>query len=175
MVRTEEGCIYREQIQLSYTLCVEVCDNGLDGAITVELVTCDSTISKKILIGGQVGRISYTYSIEEGEGFQDSPDFMALIGGSYIVIVRTKSGCEFQEEVIIATPLCVEVCDNGLDNDGDGLTDCEDPDCGLNKEQFSFETILPTCSDKNDGTIIVVNTRSIDSFQYSIDNGETFQ
>ncbi|MGB5314406.1 MAG: hypothetical protein WBN56_00255 [Robiginitalea sp.] len=28
----------------------------------------------------------------------------------------------------------VEICDDGVDNDGDGLTDCEDPDCELAPE-----------------------------------------
>ena len=23
----------------------------------------------------------------------------------------------------------IEICDNGIDDDGDGLTDCDDPDC----------------------------------------------
>ncbi|MDM9630611.1 hypothetical protein [Robiginitalea aurantiaca] len=28
------------------------------------------------------------------------------------------------------SPECIaEICDDGLDNDGDGLTDCEDPEC----------------------------------------------
>jgi hypothetical protein len=26
-------------------------------------------------------------------------------------------------------PACPEICDDGYDNDGDGLTDCDDPDC----------------------------------------------
>ena len=25
--------------------------------------------------------------------------------------------------------ICTEICDNGIDDDGDGLTDCDDPDC----------------------------------------------
>ena len=28
-------------------------------------------------------------------------------------------------------PSCVEVCDDGVDNDGDGDTDCDDEDCGV--------------------------------------------
>ena len=27
---------------------------------------------------------------------------------------------------------CSEICDDGIDNDGDGLIDCKDPDCRLN-------------------------------------------
>ena len=41
-----------------------------------------------------------------------------------------------------------EVCDDGIDNDGDGLVDCEDPDCA-----GSPECIPEICDDAldNDG------------------------
>jgi hypothetical protein len=26
---------------------------------------------------------------------------------------------------------CIEICNDGIDNDGDGLIDCDDPDCGM--------------------------------------------
>jgi hypothetical protein len=29
------------------------------------------------------------------------------------------------------TPNCPEICDDGIDNDGDGLIDCDDPECEL--------------------------------------------
>ena len=33
--------------------------------------------------------------------------------------------------LIAPVPGCVEICDNSIDDDGDGLTDCNDPDCDL--------------------------------------------
>ncbi|MCP4275134.1 MAG: hypothetical protein GY779_02135, partial [Gammaproteobacteria bacterium] len=35
------------------------------------------------------------------------------------------------EDYQVALSLGVEICDDGIDNDGDGLTDCEDDDCYL--------------------------------------------
>ena len=34
-------------------------------------------------------------------------------------------------EIVIATSLkgCLEICNDGMDNDGDGLIDCADTDC----------------------------------------------
>ena len=33
--------------------------------------------------------------------------------------------------MIVLSRGCIEICDNGTDDDGDGLIDCADPDCGL--------------------------------------------
>ena len=148
---------------------------GISGGITVESVTCDSTNSGKILIGGQVVGISYTYSIDEGESFQDSPEFAGLTGGSYIVIVRTDLGCEYQEEVMIATPQCVELCDNGLDDDGDGLIDCFDPDCAPVEGDFTIEIQNSSCGDLADGSVSINPNNTEVEYSYSINDGVTLQ
>ncbi|MFK7933741.1 MAG: hypothetical protein AB8G22_09535, partial [Saprospiraceae bacterium] len=41
------------------------------------------------------------------------------------------SNCSFQFNAN-ANSSCIEICDNGIDDDGDGLVDCNDPDCGTN-------------------------------------------
>ena len=69
--------------------------------------------------------------------------FSASASGSYVLQVYTtsdNSGCanESNAIVIAASPQsgdvvivpCAEVCDDGIDNDLDGLTDCMDFDCG---------------------------------------------
>lgn len=45
-------------------------------------------------------------------------------------------------------PVVQEICDNGIDDDGDGLTDCEDPSCS---GYGSCEIIVPPTSSGNDG------------------------
>ncbi len=40
-----------------------------------------------------------------------------------------------------------EICDNGIDDDGDGLVDCEDPDC------FLFDLALDGLDTDNDGLV----------------------
>ncbi|MGR3309663.1 MAG: hypothetical protein ACUZ77_02710 [Candidatus Brocadiales bacterium] len=47
------------------------------------------------------------------------------------VIPRNTSATD-QDTNVSANILCsapIEICDDGIDNDGDGLVDCEDPDC----------------------------------------------
>lgn len=47
-------------------------------------------------------------------------------------IDATSSGCtSTPRTAVIATVSCNEVCTNGIDDDGDGLIDCADPDCGM--------------------------------------------
>lgn len=36
----------------------------------------------------------------------------------------------------------VEICNDGLDNDGDGKKDCTDPDCACNKLSINCSTKL---------------------------------
>lgn len=54
---------------------------------------------------------------------------------------ETGSNDDFDlDAVTFSTAGCiVEICDNGIDDDGDGLTDCEDPECQLTK-LFATET-----------------------------------
>ena len=89
-----------------------------------------------ITIAGQLSGVEYTYSIDAGVSFQASPVFNNVVAGSYLVIVNTEVGCQFSEAVALESPNCgggmsEEICDNGLDDDGDGLIDCDDPDCGV--------------------------------------------
>ena len=51
--------------------------------------------------------------------------------GTYVVRAIAPSGCALVDsvEVTIGLGACAEICGNGLDDDGDGLVDCADPDC----------------------------------------------
>lgn len=46
----------------------------------------------------------------------------------YTVVICIFCIAYFANEVT-ATPTGAEICDNGIDDDGDGMTDCADPDC----------------------------------------------
>jgi len=47
--------------------------------------------------------------------------------GTYYLFEISPNGCEsLGSELIVQRPTCIEVCYDGIDNNGDGLTDCED-------------------------------------------------
>ena len=68
------------------------------------------------------------------------------------------------DEVIIH--LCGEICDNSLDDDGDGLTDCADPDCGFSLGA-TFTNV--TCAG-NDGTVNLSVTGGTAPFSFNWSN-----
>ncbi|MEY3367675.1 MAG: hypothetical protein RI973_830, partial [Bacteroidota bacterium] len=71
------------------------------------------------------GTPAYTYSWGDGP---TSEDRSALQRGTYAVTVTDSKGCTAAGSVQIWEP---EICNDGIDNDGDNLVDCEDPDCAV--------------------------------------------
>ncbi len=86
------------------------------------------------------------YSIDNGQNFQDSPVFSGLTGNIYYIVVEDKNGCRIEEELVLQT-------------------------CTL---QFSIVATNAT-SGLTDGSILINIDGGIPPFQYSVDNGSTFQ
>ena len=89
---------------------------------------------------GPNGSISVTpdlsgisYSINGGSTYQSSGNFTGLAAGSYNIEIRNDStGCfttYASNPIVLTDPPCIEICTDGMDNDDDGLVDCDDPDC----------------------------------------------
>ncbi len=189
------------QCQISVTVivpasdCTEICDNGIDddgdgltdcddpdcgitgfaGNINVTDPSCPRLNDGEINITGQVEGISYQYSRDGGRSYQDSPVFSGLIPGNYIVVIRTEVGCILTQSIELSTTSCVEICDNGIDDDGDGFTDCEDIDCGMTGFAGNITHFDPSCPDNNNGEISVAGQISGFSYTYSLTPGPTNQ
>ena len=86
---------------------------------------------------------------------------------------------EFSESVPFPP---AEICDNNIDDDGDGLIDCADPDCANFSEAGTIQGAEATCFQSFLPTIIHnVSTPTTDprvstfyQWEQSIDNGETW-
>ena len=98
-------------------------------------LTCGSNNNGKIIITATgVGTI--TYSITNEPNYQSSNTFSNLGQGLYTIRVKNGIGCvaTYNAAIIrLETPTCIEVCNDGIDNDGNGLIDCDDPECTLNE------------------------------------------
>ncbi|MEP4533759.1 MAG: Ig-like domain-containing protein, partial [Cyclobacteriaceae bacterium] len=100
----------------------------------------------------------------EGQGFVDvsttslpaSPISLVVPGAASaqtynatITVINSTSGCSSSATpfTITVSSVPVEVCNNGIDDDGDGLIDCYDSDChGLGDcEDFFYGQNTPTC------------------------------
>lgn len=73
------------------------------------------------------GTSPYNYVWSNGGSSSNISD---LAAGSYVVTVFDALGCMVIDSTFLTSPSpCLEVCNNGLDDDGDGLIDLDDPDC----------------------------------------------
>ena len=73
------------------------------------------------------GTAPYTYAwTGPGVFAATTQDLFSLNYGSYSVTITDANGCTTTRTVVIYEP---EDCGDGTDNDGDGLIDCQDPDC----------------------------------------------
>jgi hypothetical protein len=129
----------------------EICDDGQDndgdGLIDCADPDCAPVIASVVYTqlscplgtnNGQItitatGSDTLTYSIMNELNYQTSNTFSNLGQGLYTVRVINSIGCEttYNLPVVLNTPSCPEICNDGIDNDGDGLVDCDDPGCGV--------------------------------------------
>jgi cysteine-rich repeat protein len=67
--------------------------------------------------------------------------------GQHVVVFAATDGCSGQTLCGITIDVSNEVCDDGVDNDGDGLADCADPDCAATPcDDGSFCTVFDQCN-----------------------------
>ncbi|MEZ4954911.1 MAG: carbohydrate binding domain-containing protein [Saprospiraceae bacterium] len=188
---TLEGKYYFDQAILDATRScnVEICNNGIDddgnglidcndpvcGNVTVSAVAKVNPINCPILNNGQL-TITATgdnleYSIDNGATYQSSNVFTGLSAGSYIVRVRNSGSACFENfvnnPVVLAAPTCDEICNNGIDDDGDGLIDCADTDCVPSAFAGSDQSI---CLGSN-AILSALGTGGTAPYTYNWDNG----
>ena len=73
------------------------------------------------------GTAPYTYNwTKNGVAFATSQNLTDLARGTYTVLITDANGCTTSLTVPIWEP---EVCNDGIDNDGDELSDCSDSNC----------------------------------------------
>ena len=149
----------------SVSPCPEICDNGIDddgdgdidcadgdcGSPIITSVTssnpaCPSLDNGSITINASGNNL--TYSIDGGVTYQGSNTFTDLLEGTYSIRVQnsgTNCFVNHSSTLILTNPSCSEICDNGIDDDGDGLIDCLDPDCLYSVGVVSMNDSINSC------------------------------
>lgn len=129
--------------------CQEICNNNIDdngdgfidcadsyckpiiSNVSIIQPTCANKTSGKITITASSSS-ALSYSIANEPIWQSSNTFTGLGIGQYIIRVKNNSGCGItytNNPIILDISTCFEICDNGIDDDGDGKIDCNDTDC----------------------------------------------
>jgi hypothetical protein len=144
-VTSANGCISIDQVTVTVQLCAENCSNGLDDDGDGLADCADSDCGPTVSLGTNIsicagnpatlfasvagGSGAMTYSWSNGLGSGPSKTVSPTATTTYSVTVTAESGCTATSQVVVTVAPCAENCTNGLDDDGDGLIDCADPDC----------------------------------------------
>jgi hypothetical protein len=90
--------------------------------------TCPTVNNGQITVNATGLRLRY--SKDNGVNWQVSNLFNGLMAGNQMIRIQDSlTNCFKDTTVVLATPNCTEICNNGLDDDGDGKIDGEDDDC----------------------------------------------
>ncbi|MFK7932329.1 MAG: gliding motility-associated C-terminal domain-containing protein [Saprospiraceae bacterium] len=108
-------------------------NNQLNATIQQSGTSCEDGIS---LFANQGSGFSYQWYLNEVPIPNATQQTLAVtdcsINNYYQVYIDNGTSCSLSEALDIEfdDPEPVEICDNGIDDDGDGLVDNNDPDCG---------------------------------------------
>lgn len=89
---------------------------------------------------------SYTWA-KSGDNSWSDPGTATITGlarATYVVTVTDTKGCTRTDSIRVWEP---ENCTDGIENDGDGLTDCDDPDCQVTKPGPITQSDASPCID----------------------------
>jgi hypothetical protein len=100
---------------------------------------------------GQACDQNLVYCLNVGEAATATHTFPALAAGNYWIIVQSYTGTTGSTTVTLSTGKSgsPEICDNGIDDDGNGLIDCADLAC------VNAPNCRPCIPDINLGDIVV--------------------
>ena len=146
--------------------CVDDCDVTIDDIVFTAASCMNTDGAIEIIASGIQGTIEYSFN--SGMTYGSASLATGLVPGTYIVSARYDDGtCETPGVAVVINSGCVEICGNGIDDDGDMLVDSMDPDC---------ENTIVGCSgiftDDNNGLIPGNYSPNLDTiYTFCSDNG----
>ncbi len=159
-VESANGCLASDEVTVLVEPCVEDCSNGVDddndGLVDCDDPDCGATVdlgpdvsicegANTVIaasVSGGAGVVSYAWS--NGYSAQ-SQTVTPSLTTTYSVTVTSPSGCTATDAVTVSVAVCGENCTNGIDDDGDGLVDCDDPDCIANAAPHLADDAYTSC------------------------------
>ena len=127
-----------EKLATIYLEMDESCYNPCDIAADVKATTSFSNLNDTsyIYVAGDTTGLSYSWS--GPNSFSSTEAYSVVTDTGWYFLTANNGSCIYEDSVHL-TKVLTEICNNGIDDDGDGLTDCEDDDCYF----------VPGCGDPN--------------------------
>jgi hypothetical protein len=158
-VTSGNGCTTTDQVVVNVAATPSV-DAGADKSI------CNGT-STQLVANAQSGIAPFTYNWSNGLGSGATKTVAPPFTTTYTVTVTGSNGCTGTDQVKVTVNNCVENCTNGIDDDGNGLVDCNDYACGITASSASYFSI---CAGAN-VNLSVSATGGSGVFNFVWDNG----
>ncbi|GEM_PF-3977829 len=183
-VSSTNGCFNTAQKVVTVQPCVEICNNGLDddgdglkdcadpdcgptANAGADISICAGTPAL-LSVGVTGGFAPYTYVWSNGIGSGAARLVTPAVTTTYTVTVTAASGCTSTDQVTVVVKTCLEDCTNGVDDDGDGLVDCADPDCSGVTAPVLVNDEYTTCPGMTYSNRVTYNDGNLNNPQFSI-------
>lgn len=154
------------------------------GAITADITAVDDTNDDPASGNGTItlsnitgGTGAYTYEWTKLRDGVTTPNYSTdqnltnLRRGKYTVTITDENGCTFITSANIWEP---EICDDGIDNSGNGLTDCDDPACVPDTpSEIHPDNVFPCLGDLV--TYAVINDPEVDEYVWTVPANATIE
>ncbi|HYG49741.1 MAG TPA: choice-of-anchor L domain-containing protein [Flavobacteriales bacterium] len=111
-------------------------------------LTCFANNSGSILLSAAGGTPGYTYSNNGGATFSAIPSFSGLAAGTYTIVIQDAAGCQITGTETLTQPAALSA---------------------------SYTSTQATCNGVCDGSITITASGGTPGYQYSADNGTTYQ
>ncbi|MFK7948556.1 MAG: CARDB domain-containing protein, partial [Saprospiraceae bacterium] len=121
-VTNSNGCVSNDSVEVVVMpLPVATASNG--GAY------CDGQTIQLQAAGGTNYIWQGPNGFSSGSASPTIANAQVLDAGTYYVTVTDGNGCTDSASTVVSVSVCTEICNNGIDDDNDGFTDCQDTDC----------------------------------------------
>ncbi len=178
------GCFSTDQVVVTVQNCSELCNNGLDDDFDGLIDCADSDCGPSANAGSDIsvcpgtpaflsvgvtgGSSPYTYAWSNGLGTGATKTVSPLVTTTYSVTVTSASGCTSIDQIKVSVNACSENCTNGVDDDGDGLVDCADPDCSGVTAPVLVNDFYTTCPGMTYSNRVTYNDGNLNNPAFSI-------
>jgi hypothetical protein len=160
--------------------CTDGIDNDGDGLVDCADSDCAPALSissSQSLCLGSTASLSvnaagangpYTISWSNGLGTGSTKNVSPTGTTTYTVTATASVGCTSTAQVTVTVVPCPENCLDGIDNDGDGLVDCADPDCQAVGMPQLVPDVFTSCPGVAYTNMVSVNDGNLQNPVYSI-------